>query len=162
MRTKVPKLREPAILERLGSVGPKWESQTEDGLSRETREQSSAKFRTSVSVGRPLCVGRPTRSGSTDLGVGNTKLGKSKKNFGEKGLKQRKEVVDPLGEQHVPGSKPTNSHKNQQETRFWVWLFLVGIFELGQEQSKNRLESRGETLQIVATVLLIPTDVGQA
>ena len=48
MRTKVPKLREPAILERLGSVGPKWESQTEDGLSRETREQSSAKFRTSV------------------------------------------------------------------------------------------------------------------
>jgi len=92
---------------------------------------------TSISVGRPLCVGRPTRSGSTDLGVGNTKLGKSKKNFGEKGLKQRKEVVDPLGEQHVHGSKPKNSHKNQQETRSWVTLFLVGIFELGKSQKSG-------------------------
>src|SRR3954466_1893389 len=82
-------------------------------------------------VRRPLCrTSVMRRTSDVDWG---TKLGKRKKKFGESGRKKAKATqkkVDPLGKHHIHGSKPTKSHKNQQVTRSWVWLFLVGNFRI--------------------------------
>ena len=44
--------------------------------------------------------------------------------------------LDPLAKQQNHGSNTTKSHKNQQNAKKIVRLFLVGIFEIGQEQTK--------------------------
>src|SRR3954469_25521289 len=103
-------------------------------------------------VRRPLCrtsVMRRTSDvdwGGADRWKGARNLGKGRKNLGEPGRRKAKvtqKKVDPLGKHHIHGSKPTKSHKNQQVTRSWVWLFLVGIFELGKNTTKKWLEKRG-------------------
>lgn len=43
---------------------------------------------------------------------------------------------DLLTTQQIHGSKPTKSHKNKQNAKILVWLFLMGIFELRQKQTK--------------------------
>ena len=44
--------------------------------------------------------------------------------------------LDPRTTLQIHGSNPTKSHQNQQITKNLVRLFLVGIFELGQKQTK--------------------------
>ena len=148
-------MREPAIFERLGSVGPKWESQTEDGLSRETREQSSAKFRTSVEFRTSdvrFCRTSVMRRTSDVVwidrsGSGKHKIGEKQEKFRGKRAKATQRGGRSTRRTTRPWVKTNKFAQEPTRARFWVRPFLVGIFELGKNKAKNRLESRGETLQ---------------
>jgi hypothetical protein len=43
--------------------------------------------------------------------------------------------MDLLAKPQIHGLKSTKTHKEQQITKNLVWLFLWGIFELGQKEA---------------------------
>ena len=52
------------------------------------------------------------------------------------------EILDPLETKKIHGSKSTKHHQtNKSQTK--LGLFLVGIFEIGEEHNKIKLEKEG-------------------
>ena len=79
-------------------------------------------------AGRPVGCGRPMISGAKLDGFRGWKVGK----LGG--------MLDPLETKQIHGSKSTKlPHTNKSQKK--LGLFLVGIFEIGEEQNKIRLEN---------------------
>ena len=57
------------------------------------------------------------------------------------------DMLDPLETKQIHGSKSTKHHQTNKSQKK-LGLFLVGIFEIGEEHSKIKLEKEGEGLQI--------------
>ena len=51
------------------------------------------------------------------------------------------EMLDPLETKQIHGSKSTKPHQTNISQKK-LGLFLVGIFEFGEEHNKTRLEKR--------------------
>ena len=49
--------------------------------------------------------------------------------------------LDPLMTKQIHGSNPTKLHQTNKSQKNWG-LFLVGIFEIGEEHNKIRLENK--------------------
>ena len=52
------------------------------------------------------------------------------------------EMLDPLETKQIHGSKSTKVHQTNRSQKI-LGLFLVGIFEIGEEHNKNKLENGG-------------------
>ena len=50
------------------------------------------------------------------------------------------EMLDPLETKQIHGSKSTKHHQTNKSQKKWG-LFLVGIFEIGEEHNKIKLEN---------------------
>ena len=57
------------------------------------------------------------------------------------------EMLDPLETKQIHGSKSTKHHQTNKSQKN-LGLFLVGIFEFGEEHNKIRLENTTGRLQI--------------
>ena len=51
------------------------------------------------------------------------------------------EMLDPLETKQIHGSKSTKHHQTNKSQKK-LGLFLVGIFEIGEEHNKIRLENK--------------------
>ena len=58
------------------------------------------------------------------------------------------EMLDPLETKQIHGSKSTKHHQTNKSQKKKLGLFLVGIFEIGEEHNKIRLENTTGRLQI--------------
>ena len=56
-------------------------------------------------------------------------------------------MLDPLETKQIHGSNPTKSHQTNKSQKK-LGLFLVEIFEIGEEHNKIKLEKEGQGLQI--------------
>ena len=52
------------------------------------------------------------------------------------------EILDPLETKQIHGSNPTK-HPQTNKSEKKLGLFLVGIFEIGEEHNKIKLENKG-------------------
>ena len=65
------------------------------------------------------------------------------------------EMLDPLETKQIHGSKSTKHHQTNKSQKN-LGLFLVGIFKIGEEHNKIRLESGGGGSEIMINVALLP------
>ena len=63
------------------------------------------------------------------------------------------EMLDPLETKKIHGSKSTKLHQANKSQKK-LGLFLVGIFEIGEEHNKIRLENKEGGSKIMINVAL--------
>ena len=109
-------------------------------------------------MGARLCAqagaGCPARRFQISFGAEIFELGAemddSKGKIGEILWMERGGKLDPLETKQIHGSKSTKHRQTNKSQK--MGLFFVGIFEIGQEHNKTRLENGGRDSKYVINV----------